>query len=253
MKFSLSIITLLSILYLPAGYTASAEKDAHSEATLIETYQADVTGDGQNEKIELKGNRFSNDTNYYQDIWVEITSDLNKHWKIHYGGGYEPSLEFIDLNSDQVSDILFQSVSDRNDGLNRYQLHTLNSGHLNEVSLPEQLYIDGKFMDNYQVQIKISPDSNPINMSVKNRSETYVNQGIYDKQGKLLKTASVLVDPIATFEPLLISESKGYGLKSDKPINGGNQDDQLGIVETTWYFENNDWIILQSEWIPNKE
>ncbi|MBM7600747.1 hypothetical protein JOC34_003158 [Virgibacillus halotolerans] len=253
MKYFLSVLIFLSSLYFYADYTAASEKDSHSEATLIETYQADVTGNGQNEEIKLKGTRFSNDTNYYQDIWIEITDDHNKHWKVNYGGGYEPTLKFIDLNNDQVSDILYQSANDKNNNLNNYQLHTLNNGQLNEVSLPEQLYIDGKFMDDYHVQVKISPDSKPIDMNVKDRAETYIHQGIYDEQGKLLKSTPILIDPIAAFDPFIISESKGYGLKSYKQINGGYQNDQLGTVETTWYFEDNDWIILQSEWVPADE
>lgn len=252
MRCFLSLLTFLSSLYLFTD-PAIALKDTQHETSLIETYQSDVTGDGQNEIIELKGIRLSADTNYYQDVWVEITSNHNKHWKVNYGGGYHPSIQLIDLNKDQTSDIFYQSTAKEGAKSANHQLHTLINGDLNEIAFPEQLYIDGKFTDNFHVSIKLSPDSKPFDMDVKDQAETYERQGIYDKQGKLLKATSVLINPSTAFEPFIISESKGYGLKSYKQVNGGYQNDQLGTVETTWYFENNDWIILQSTWIPVNE
>ncbi len=250
MKYFLFVIIFLSTAYLSIDHTAAFEAD---NATLIQTYQADVIGNGQNEEIKLMGKRLSDTTNYYKDIWIEIIGDQNKRWRVNYGGGYEPKLKFIDLNGDQISDILFQSAANKNNELNHYQLNTLNNGQLNEIPLPEQLYIEGNFKNDYQIQVKISPRSKPIDMDVTNRAAMYVQQGIYNEKGKLLKSTPVLIDPIAVFDPFLISESKGYGLKSYKQIKGGNENDPLGTVETTWYFENNNWIILQSKWIQTKK
>lgn len=87
---------------------AFAAETAPEEGILIETYQVDVTGDGENDTIELKGKLFAPDAQYYQDIWAEVRASDGKEWKISYGGGYEPKLQFIDLNHDGIKDIFIK-------------------------------------------------------------------------------------------------------------------------------------------------
>ncbi|WP_010647233.1 hypothetical protein [Oceanobacillus massiliensis] len=220
------------------------------DATLIETYQADVTGDGENETIQLKGKLFSPDASYYQDIWAEVTSSHDDSWRINYGGGYEPKLEFIDLNHDGIMDIFYQSPTGGSGGLYTSNLHTLAGGKSIEIELPEQAYITGRFEDDFLVTIEIIPDGKPIVMDVEDRKEDYIRLGIYDEKGKLLQPTPLMIDPIAFYEPVLISKSKGAGLKSYQQISGAYHADQLGTVETLWYYENGKWIILQTEWVP---
>ena len=57
-----------------------------------------------------------------------------------------------------------------------------------------------------------------------------------------------MIDPIAFFEPVEISDRNGYGLKSFKQISGAYHADQLGVVETLWYYEDGKWIALQVDW-----
>lgn len=251
MKYILSFVVLLTSLYLYPNQTTALEKQMDPEAVLIKTYQADVTGDGQNETIELKGILFSQDAKYYREIWAEITNVHDDQWKISYEGGYEPSIQFVDLNHDEITDIFYQSATGGSGGLYNYHLHTLANDSLQESPLPEQLYFTGEFRNNFIVSIQITPDRKPIEMNVKDRSTDYIRLGIYDKQGNLLKPTSVMIDPIAFFEPIFISKSKGYGLKSYKQISGAYHADQLGTIESLWYYENGKWIILQTEWIPS--
>lgn len=251
MKCFLSI-ALLSSFFLFSHNTYAVERDINPEPILIKSYQSDITGDGQNEVIELKGIPFTVNGNYYQQIWAEVTNTpLNKHWKINYGGGYEPTIQFVDLNHDQANGILYQSPTEESSELYKYQLHKLESNKFKELPLPEQHYVQGKFKDGFNIKIQITPESDPINIGIQNQNHRtdYVQQGIYGEDGSVLKPTSVLINPISLFEPTYISKSKGYGLKSYKVINGANHADQLGKIETLWYFENNNWIILQTKWM----
>lgn len=240
---------LFLLLLLVPSVTLAAETEPQ-EAILIETYQEDVTGDGENETIELKGILFSPDTQYYKDIWATVTSPSGTDWKINYGGGYEPVLQFTDLTHDGIKDIFYQSPTGGSGGLYTSDLHTLANGEMQEIPLPEQPYVSGKFEENFNVTIEIVPNGKPIVIDVKDRAEDYIRLGIYDKNGKLLQPTPLMIDPIAFFEPILISDSKGYGLKSFKQISGAYHADGLGTVETLWYYENGNWVILKTEWIP---
>src|SRR5699024_8773278 len=118
------------------------------EPTVIETHQADVTGDGRNETIELKGVLLSEETEYYHKIWADITSVDNKEWKISYQGGYEPALKVFDATQDKTSDIFYQSAMKSGGRLHHYQLDTLVNEEHEHIPLPNQTYISGKFTDN---------------------------------------------------------------------------------------------------------
>ncbi|MFA1822034.1 hypothetical protein ACDX78_17920 [Virgibacillus oceani] len=216
----------------------------------IDSFETDVTGDGQDEEIILKGVPFSSDSSYYQDVWADVTNELGESWTITYEGGYEPSLQLVDLNGDGIKDIFYQSATGGSGGLYHYQLSTLRNSELNEIPLPVQEYLEGAFDDNFTVIFRLSPSHKPTEIDVSDRTEEYIRLGIYDEDGNLLEQKSLVIDPIAFYEPFLISKSKGYGLKSYQQISGAYHADQLGTVETLWYFENGAWIILQTEWIP---
>lgn len=249
-KFILAASILLVWSILSSQPAFASEVDPDKEATIkIETHEEDVTGDEQKEKIELKGILFSQESDYFKDIWVNIASPANKEWKIAYEGGYDPKLQFIDFNHDKVKDILYQSATGGSGGLYHYHLHTLKNEKVKNIPLPESNYTKGKFKDNFTVEITIYPSEKPIVMDVKDRVSDYIRLGIYDSNGKLVEPASVMVDPIAFFEPFFIAKKKGYGLKSYQQVSGAYHADQLGTVETLWYFEKGKWINLKTTWV----
>jgi len=244
------MILFVIFFILPANIVAEENKQGE-DSILIETYTKDITGDGLDETIELKGKLFSPDSSFYQEIWIDITNDQGNEWTINYGNGYEPAIEFVDLNHDHIKDILYQSSTGGSGGLYHYDLHTFANEQSEEIPLPEQDYIKGRFQDQFQVNIELSPYTDPIIMDIRDRKKEYISLKIYDESGKLLQPTSLMVDPIAFYEPILISKNKGYGLKSYQQISGAYHADQLGTIETLWYFENGDWVIVQTEWIPS--
>ncbi|WP_085991513.1 hypothetical protein [Oceanobacillus senegalensis] len=238
---------ILVILMLISPFSVYGMKE---EAVLINTYQADVTGDGILDEINLKGIPFSKGAEYFHNIWVEVKSKGHEdgRWKISYGDGYEPAIQFVDINHDNVQDMLYQSPTGGSGGLYHYDLHTLANGDLLEIPLPKQEYISGKFADGFKIKIQFTPNEKPIEVDVKNRSKEYIRQGIYNKKGKLKKAKSLIIDPIAFFEPVKLTERKGNGLKSYKQVSGAYHADQLGTIEAIWYYIDGEWIILKSEW-----
>ncbi|TQS75274.1 hypothetical protein DX933_07230 [Ornithinibacillus gellani] len=233
--------------------TVSAnEKETTESFKPINEYEKDVTGDGNRENILLLGELFSNSSPYYRALQAEIRVDGDTKWTIPYNGGYDPNLEFIDLNHDGIQDILFQSPTGGSGGLYQYHLHTIQHNKLVEIPLPTQPVI-GNFKGHFTAEIKLLPHYKPIEVDVSGRADDYIRLGIYNEDGKLLKNTPLFIDPIAYFEPVLISKSKGYGLKSYQNISGAYHADQLGTVETLWYFENKRWTILQTAFKPTPQ
>lgn len=251
-RFKFALITFICIILLVPVPLFAEENKKEDESVVIDTFQNDVTGDGHEEKIQLKGIFFSDDSNYYRNIWIEITNDKQDEWTVQLGGGYDPTLQFIDLNHDGIKDILYQSPTGGSGGLYNYELHTFAHGAHEKIELPIQPHVNGQFLDDFRVKIEISPMEEAIIIDVSDRKEEYISLGIYDSNGKSLSFSNPIVDPIAFYEPFVLSDSKGYGLKSYQQISGAYHADRLGTIETVWYFENGQWIVIQTKWVPSE-
>lgn len=220
---------------------------------IISTLEGDLTGNSQHETIQLKGNLLKQNGDYYQNIWVEIKSLHSEKWKIPFTSGYEPKIQLLDLNHDHVSDLFYQSIASKSDELYAHHLYSLKNGVIEEISLPEQSYIKGDFDNYFQVKVQVSiKNHKPIIINVEDRAKEYIELGLYDTQGILLKPSSIRIAPISLYEPILISKSKGYGLKSYQKVSGAHDKDILGTIEILWYYENGNWIILHTDWVPPK-
>lgn len=242
--YFLLMIICIFLVNIPMS-TASADVP---ESQLIQEYDEDLTGDNIKEKIILKGIPFTENTAYYRDIWIEITGLHGNEWRVSFEGGYHPSIQFIDLNQDGILDIFFESSTEANGNTKRYRFYTLKNNQVKSIPLPVQYYLKGRFIDHYQVEIKISPDQQPIIIDLNHQMNQLQNLNLYDHQGNILKRKPVMINPISYFEPVLMSGNKGYGLKSYQQIYGLSYDQPLGTVETLWYYNHDQWIILRTEW-----
>ncbi|TMN21221.1 TorF family putative porin [Lentibacillus cibarius] len=243
------VFLLLATLLLPA--TMFAEKNNEPSPQQLAIYKEDITGNAEEETIELTGLPFADNTGYYVDTWASLVGNDGKKREIQFSGGYKPQLLFHDLNHDGIKDILYQSVSEKTSKLHHYQLYTFDNGHLKKMPFPEQKFIKTMFKNNFTVEVQVAPDKDPAIVDVSDHATKYVHQGIYDENGKLLEKTSPMIQPISNVKPVKISEQKGYGLKSEQPISGAYPEERLGTVETLWYFEKGQWIILKTEWISD--
>ncbi|GGB61564.1 hypothetical protein F3157_03025 [Virgibacillus dakarensis] len=247
-QFILFPLIFTFFILVPILTVAAVEDTNNHKTILVATYHEDVTGDGQKEEIQLKGIRFSQDSSYFHNLWADIKGPQTKQWKIVYEGGYKPTLQFIDLNHDGINDVLFQSATNETSDLYSYQFNTLKNEKLTKLAIPESYTITGKFKNNFKAALTIDPSKKPIIIDMKERKTKHIHQGIYDRDGKLLKETKLLIAPITFFEPAFISKSKGYGLKSYQQVSGANHQDKLGTIEAFWYFEKGKWIKLNQEW-----
>ncbi|WP_174614092.1 hypothetical protein [Virgibacillus ihumii] len=249
MKFIIGKLCFILLFLITATMTAAEGTTKIPSQKQILEFDEDVTGDGRKESVTLKGIKFSMETDYLKDAWTEIQLANNKKWKIPYDGGYDPNLEFLDLNHDKVLDIFYQSKGQG--GLHNHALHTLSNGELKEIQLPVQRYVKAHLTDGFELEVKLSPEQKPYTTNVKKQAADYIEKGIYNKQGRLLTDGSVIIEPISKYEPVFINKQKGYGLKSYQQINGTGKSDTIGTVQTTWYYENDKWLILKTKWTPS--
>lgn len=246
-SLSISICLLFQFLFVLEPRSIKAETNTTSENKIIALYKEDITGDGQKETVELKGILLSDNSDYYREIWADITNEHSKQWRVSYGSGYQPKLQFLDLNHDDVNNLLFTSETDLDDESKKTQLHSLKGGNLKGIEMPEQNYIDTTYENNFKVKVQLSPKSDVHLLDIKNESADYIKNGIYNHDQTAIKPFSPKLEPTINYEPLFMNENNGHGLKSEQNLYGLKENDPLGTVETVWYYENNQWIILHTD------
>ncbi|WP_156958485.1 hypothetical protein [Virgibacillus sp. SK37] len=219
---------------------------------IINSYHVDLKQNGVKENIHLKGNPFSKQSAYYPRIWAEIKGVSDKVRKIELGGGYRPSLKFIDYNHNQLEDILYQSSTTAHESeVYNYTLISVEEDNIEEIRLPKREYMDLLFKDNFELTVKLSPQLSPLSIDVSNNSKELTRLGIYSKDGKVLKEKPVINRHIISFDPIELSGGKGYGLKSKMKLSLSSSSNNLGVVETLWYYKDGKWIILKTDWLSN--
>lgn len=250
MKYLLTLITAILIVFFNmTNSDASTEENNERGSSIIQTFKKDITGDGHNEIIELKGNLLSEGTNYYHNLWVNIRSEYkNLDWDIAYGGGYEPTLKIIHLDNSDSSELLFQSKHHIEDKKSNYHLHTFKNNKIEQIELPEQWHVNGEYKEGFFAELSLAHDKKPIEIDMHHLKEKYISDGSYNKDGKLLKPQKLIIEPNIKIEPLTINNSKESNLESTHEVRGTNEE-LLGTIKTLWLYENNKWIIIKTSWL----
>ncbi len=235
----------MTMFLLLSSYVHATEQPPSS--SFINSFEEDITGDGLREYFKLQGRFLSTDSSYFQDVWLEITSPFSKEWNISFKGGYNPEITLLDLNHDQIFDLFYEVAIDEQDAQYHSQAYTLKDGKVEQIVLPKNNHIKGKYVDDFQIALTLHPNEKPIYIPVTNRQQS-IQQKLYKENGKVLKEQNLVIDSIKQYVPVLISESKGYGIKSIRQVRGFHEEEVIGTIETLWYYDKKDWIILNNNW-----
>lgn len=247
MKIKLYTLLLFISLLLTFSLSNTGIASEKLEHILIEEYKGDVTGDGLKESVYLYGDLLSSDSKYFHNIYVIIKAENNNKWKIHYKGGYEPRLSLLDFTHNGTVDILFQSKIADEDSSFQSTIHSIKQHEVKKIKLPKQI-LKGEFIDNFQATLVIPLYKKSITLDLHTYKSKLLKSGLYNKDGTLSKTKQLLSNKVNFYEPVLISQTKGYGLKSYQHIKDSDQTNHIITVESLWYYENNQWINLHTNW-----
>ncbi|MGM0844828.1 MAG: hypothetical protein ACQEUT_07610 [Bacillota bacterium] len=224
-----------------------AEEQSQPNVLIITSYEEDVTGDKAEDKIVLWGKPYEPGALYYKETWAEIQTADGKNFRIDYVGGYEPSIQFPDLNHDGVKDLLQSSATGGSGGLNNYSLYTLANDKKKDIGMPPALSIDAHFEKNYRGVITFFDTNESFTVDLSDRKEDYERLGIYH-EGKLNEPTEMMVIPYAMFEPVKIKGKDGLGLRGVQRVSGAYQADAIGNVYSYWFYENDQWNLINIKW-----
>ncbi|OJH19465.1 hypothetical protein BLX88_09805 [Bacillus obstructivus] len=243
--FGLLAFFFMSLCTVAITYAVESET---VKEKVIHEYNMDVTGDKKNDHIVLKGIQIDPSSAYMKKIWAEITTSANTKYRIDYAPGYEPKIEFADLNHDGVVDLFQSSATGGSGGLNNYHLSTLKDGTASILPLPHSLNIQGHFENNFKASIQIPETQFTKTVDLSNRKKDYIRLGLYQKNGELNEPTELMIDPVAMYKIIKLNGTKEVGLKAYRQISGAYHADVLGTVTSIWNFENGTWKLKSAKW-----
>lgn len=244
LRSTMFVATIFFAFFAPMkGISASTQKPI-----LIDTYEEDITNDGVQETIQLKGTLFAKDSSFYRFVWADITSDTEEEWTVHFPSSFQPTLHFTDLMNNGKMELLYEGTPNNSENFRLYTLHAFTNNNFNAIALPDESFAHGSLQNNFLAHMSISPHEDPVIVDLKEDANTYIDQGIYNEDGTLLDRLDVFIQPIHKMEPSLNKRKNRTELMTVQDVPGIDPANPLGRIESTWIFETNQWRLLKSTW-----
>lgn len=206
--------------------------------------KVDVTGDVKKDIIYVKGIPFEEGAQFLKTIYLKIKASNGETYKIELEGGYDPATTYRDLNHDGIKDIFVSVPTGGSGGLSNFYLYTLKDFTVADLTVPEPLAISSQFEDGYKASITIDETQQSYSFDLSDRKEDYDRIGLY-QDGKLNEPTELMVLPYGTLKPVKV-KGKQYGLTGSQRISGAYNADGIAIVESTWFYENDKWNLINT-------
>ncbi|MDQ0154523.1 hypothetical protein [Robertmurraya andreesenii] len=232
---------IMSLTAFSAVYALEEEK----KPVLITEKTADITGDGEEESIYLKGIEYQEDSLHFKTIFLEVREKNGRTHNMEFDGGFEPAICLKDFNDDGVKDVLVTINTGGSGGILNHHLYSLKDSKVTDLMTPEPLVISGQFLDKYKAKITIENNHKSHKFDLKERAKDYELNGLYHN-GKLNEPTELIMGGFDRLKPIKI-KGKKWGLRGNQTISGAAHADVIGRVESTWILKNGVWVLLSTK------
>jgi hypothetical protein len=239
--FAFAAFFFLSSSVLTGAFAVEESK----EITSLSEEQMDLTGDGKVETIYLKGKRFEEGTDYLRDILIEIKEHDGKQYTINLDGGYDPHVQFADINHDGIADLFVSVLTEGSGGLSHFHLYTIKGSKLTNLPVPDPLVIQSQFLDHYKGRITVDLTKKNYEFDLKNRAKAYEELGLY-QEGKLSEPTELMVHAFHSLKPVNCKGER-LCLSGVQRISGASNADSIAFVESTWLYDKAKWMLVDTK------
>jgi hypothetical protein len=202
----------------------------------------DVSGDRIKDDVILVGSKFNNNDSFFTNLNVVVRDGKTKKY-IKYAldkncCGYEPNMCFGDFNNDKIPDIFISMPTGGSGGIINSMLVSFK-GNKPEALFDFNKFNNGidlsvKFVNNFQVELN-SKSLNKKEVYDLPNKDMFINSGVYDKNGVLLKTTEGWIDGFSDIKP--VYNGKFYSLTGMQRICGICHAETLGSLKSFWKWD----------------
>ncbi|MBV7506497.1 hypothetical protein KW850_14630 [Bacillus sp. sid0103] len=201
--------------------------------------KADITGDGKEEEILLKGVPYQKEDSFLERIYIDISASNGKKFTYPLESGAKASLHIVDLNNDGVKDIFASVLTRESESIVQHYSYSIKNNVQTKLALPEPLEIDSHFLNGYKAEIKINKTGQCYLFDLKDRQQYYKKLGLY-YHGKLNEPTELTVNPFSSLRPIHVEDHK-VGLLGEQRITGIANADVIASIESTWSYDHGKW------------
>lgn len=206
--------------------------------------EADINGDGQKDVISLQGLPYQKNDIVYKEFSLTIKLSNGKDYKEKLTYGLDPQMNLIDINHDGNKDVFISIPTGQSGGMSKHYLYSAKDNQFANIPIPE-LEVQGQFKNGYKAMISIPATNESFVFDLMIRKEMYESLGMY-QNGKLNEPTELMILPYGKLKPL---STKGleYGLKGVQMVSGTSKTDKIAYVETSWYYRDGDWKLINTK------
>lgn len=239
-----TLLAFISLLLLSMTTVVYAVEEKNKTITISEQ-KADITGDGKLETILLKGVPYQDDENFLKEIYIDVKASNTKNYTIPMESGAKASFQLVDMNNDGVKDVFATVQTGGSGGIVLSFLHSLKGFVHTDLTVPEPVEMESRFLNDYQAEIKIKETGKTYHFDLNERKLYYKKLGLYYK-GKLNEPTELMVNSYSSLKPVELADGK-LGLKGVQRVAGIANADTIAFVESTWGYLNGKWNLVQVE------
>ncbi|WP_462413450.1 hypothetical protein [Neobacillus sp. Marseille-QA0830] len=219
--------------------------EENSRTVEIAKEEADITGDGQNEVILLKGVPYEDEEedSYLSEIFAEITASNGKTFTIPLESGSKAAMHLVDLNNDGLRDLFFNISTDSSNGTTNDYLYSFKDFQKKDLTVPTPLEMESKFLNGYKAEIKVTATGKSYYFELKDRKKYYKKLGLYHN-GRLNEPIELTVNPYSSLKPIKMEDGR-HGLTGIQRVSGIANADTIAYAESTWSYINDSWRLAR--------
>ncbi len=245
MKKELLLVIVSFFLISLTAITGVYAIEENNKVITISKEELDLSGDGQNENIFLKGVPSQDEDSYLKKVYIEVDASNGKTYTFPLESGFKASLEFVDLNQDGLKDIFANVLTGERLGTVISYLYSLKDFARTEITVPEPLEMEANFSNGYKAEITLTETGKSYSFDLQNRKKYYKKLGFYNK-GKLNEPTELSVNTYFSLKPVLLENNKP-GLKGIQRVTGIANADTIALVESTWNYDHGQWKLASAD------
>lgn len=218
-------------------------------AYVIDYKSADVTGDEVKDDIILVGNKMQKEDIFSESLNIVVKDGKsNEYSKATYEnfGGYEGALYVEDFSGDNINDVMVSAGTGGSGGINEHLIATFKDNNpmvIFDNKDNEGVKTEAKFIDDFKVEINIENINQKAIIDVSVNKDQYIEDGLYDKNGKVLKDSEPFSYPFSLVEAKDYNGDGTYELIGHQRVVGLYNADTISHIDTVWSYKNSKWTV----------
>jgi len=271
-RFSLSIFLVVLILVIIGGYLFVNSDFNNNESEIvnkkkqiedidlsefnldknfnvIDVQISNISKTASKDKIILAGKNPQESDIYWDEIIIILKNendDILIKEKLQNFTGYEPKMILKDITGNNTKDIFLKAASGGSGGIYFHRVITLKQNELKVIFDEDNnkgIEVVGYFDDGFKANLMFKNLNKRVKLDISANQNEYIEQDIYNKDGKMIKIDLVrpYSYPFGHLELIDYNHDGKYELRGIQRIIGAYGADTISEVESVWSYEEENW------------